>query len=267
MLELLAERGPCALYELHDGSGLPKTTLRRLLATLAKRNFVRRGISDGVYRLNLALPAQRDESHVGRVARLVRAASPCMLALTRSTTWPSDLHVYFDGRMKIVESTHALSPFGQSKRQVCENEINLFAAASGIAYLSTLSDEQIDAKIDELQGHELWRLSRLGVRRARLFKEIARARVTGYGKRLVSQTDSLGFTAIAAPIRSKEGCVGAISLWWQQSYLDSQNFAERHGGALSSAARTIGRDFDALTRHPQPAPIAKSLTRESFSPP
>ena len=99
-------------------------------------------------------------------------------------------------------------------------------------------------------------MSRFGIRRALLFHEIARARASGLGRRLVSQTDSLGFNAIAAPIRSEEGCVGAISLWWPQSYVNADVFSQRHGEALTNAAQAIAHDFDALNKVMRPTSSA-----------
>jgi len=248
ILEILAGRGPSALHDLHKLSGLSKTTVRRLLGTLEKRDFVRRGISDGAYRVNVALPAHGQDTFTGRVARLVRSASQSMLELTRSIGWPSDLHIYVDGRMRIVESTHALSRFGHSKRDVCENELNLFVAASGLAYLSTLSDEQIYRKIQELQTDELWSQGRYGIPRSRLFQEIARARASGLGTRIISQTDSGGFNAVAAPLLLHSRCIGALSVWWPQSYLSPRSFIARHGEEMIQTARAISLNLSAVSQ-------------------
>ena len=100
--------GPASLQKLHEQTGLSKSTLRRLLATLVDRRYIRRGISDNIYRSNVAVPTSAFGETAVRYGRLVEVASPYMMQLTEAVKWPSDLHVYHDGHMQILESTHGL---------------------------------------------------------------------------------------------------------------------------------------------------------------
>src|SRR5262245_55573285 len=84
ILEVLAQDAPCTLHQLHERSKLPKSTIRRLLGTLKKRHFVRQGISDGLYRTNIALPWATDREHAATAARVVEVARPHMIRLTEN---------------------------------------------------------------------------------------------------------------------------------------------------------------------------------------
>ncbi len=103
VLEILAKDRRCSLHQLHERTRLPKSTLRRLLRTLTKRHLVRVGISDGLLRPNIAFPWSGDRAHAAHIGHVVEIALPHMVELTRRIGWPSDLHVYNNGRMQIVE--------------------------------------------------------------------------------------------------------------------------------------------------------------------
>jgi IclR family mhp operon transcriptional activator len=227
------------LKEAHRLSGLPKSTAKRLLDALVRRNLVRRGLSDGYYRLNITMPSPGEYADVSRIANLVRAAAPHMVDLTRSIGWPADLLVFRNGRMQIIETTHTLSPFDPGNQRIYDIELNIFAAAGGIAYLSTLTDEQVRQQIKDLDGDERFSLSRYGIPPSRLFQEIERARGTGFARRLVGQTGALSFNAIAAPIFADEGCIGAISVWWPKTYSTPTAFLKMHSVRIGQASSAV----------------------------
>ena len=243
ILELLAVRGPSALHELQRASGLSKTTLRRLLETLTRRQFVRRGLTDGVYRTNITLPTRGDQTHQGMIARLINVSTPLLLGINNTIRWPIDLHVHHQGRMQIIESTRTISPFGFNHPYRPELELNIFAAASGLCYLSTLPDERVLKLIDALRDHELWSLSRHRISTHRLFQELAAVRKNGYARRLASQTDQNSFHAIATPILSGRRGIGAVSVWWPRAYLSVAAFADRYAERLKGLAKAISAAF------------------------
>ena len=246
ILEVLATRGPSALHDVQRLTGLPKSTSKRLLEALVRRNLVRRGLSDGLYRINVSIPRPGDASHVSRVASLVKAAAPHLVDLTRSIGWPADLHIFHQGRMQIIETTHALSPFESGKPHIYDLELNVFAAASGIAYLSTLPDDQIRTLIRQLKSDDRLSLAAYRISAFRLLKEVDRARRTNFGRRLVSQSGLGKFDAVAVPIRSDAQGVGAISVWWPRAYQSTSEFWKMHGGEITRVARLTSEDSRGL---------------------
>jgi IclR family mhp operon transcriptional activator len=239
LLECLAERGPSSLQQLHASTGLSKSTLRRLLATLAQRRFIRQGISDGMFRTNIATPSGVDAELTLRIGRLVEVARPHMLALTKQVRWPSDLHIFVRGRMRILESTHGLSPFGRSDGFGPDAELNLFAAASGLAYMAQRNDDFVIKLVEELRDEEIWSLSRFGVTPQRLLQELGGIRRKGFAKRRVSQGRTENRDAIAVPVFEGRKPIGALTLTWQRQLMSADKFAELHLAALRSAADAI----------------------------
>lgn len=241
VLEALAERGPAGLQQLHAATGLSKSTLRRLLATMVQRRFIRQGISDGMYRSNIATPMGIDSDLTIRIGRLVEVARPHMLALTQQVRWPSDLHIYANGRMRILESTHGLSPFGRGSSFMVDSELNLFAAASGLAFLASHDDGFALRLAEELESDEYWSMSRFGLTASRLVVELKKVRRMGFAMRRVTQGRPDGRNAIAVTIGDGVSAVGALTISWQRQLMSADEFAAQHLAALQSATKAISK--------------------------
>jgi IclR family mhp operon transcriptional activator len=239
LLECLAQHGPSSLQQLHAATGHSKSTLRRLLATLVERRFIRRGITDGMYRTNVATPRGVDAELTLRIGRLVEVARPHMLALTEAVRWPSDLHIFVGTRMRILESTHGMSPFGRSTGLGADAELNLFAAASGLVYLAHRDEAFVLDLVRALKDEEFWSLSRFGVRPQRLLQELKEIRRQGYAKRRVTQGRLDGREAIAVAIFEGRKPIGALSIAWHRRLMPIDAFAAQHLERLRAAARAI----------------------------
>jgi IclR family mhp operon transcriptional activator len=239
ILEVLATHGPAALSSVRHLTGLPKSTTNRLLEALVRRNLVRRGLSDGNFRINITMPRPGDATYVSRVAGLIKAAAPHLIHLTHLIGWPADLHIFHEGRMQIIETTHALSPFEAGTPLNYNLELNVFAAASGIAYLSTLPEDEVRLLIRQLESDEHFSLAAYRVSPVRLFKELDRARLEKFGRRLVNQISAGRFSSVAVPIRTRGRGVGAISVWWPRAYRSATEFWKMHGKPIYKAGLLI----------------------------
>jgi len=249
VLQFLSENGPSGLHRLHTGTGLSKSTLRRLLATLVERRFVRTGISDAMYRSNTALPDHPRAGLIVQIGQIVEVARPHMLALTNQTRWPADLHIYVHGRMQILDSTRGLSPFPSGQMLKPETELNVFAAASGLAFLAALEDERVLAIVDELKTDMFSSLARFGIAPARLLKDLADIRRLGYATRRLSQSTPGDRNAIAVPLFEKQAVIGALSMSWKRKLMTPDEFAAQNIAALKHAADEISASLNAAGHH------------------
>jgi len=250
ILEVLAQESPCSLHQLHKRTSLPKSTIRRLLGTLTRQHFVRVGISDGLFRPNIALPWATDYVQATHIGRLVEVARPHMIRLTRRVEWPSDLHVYWSGRMRIVESTYSLSPFRVGERAMVDLQVNMFAAASGLVYLSRLDEAQVLALARSKPDHPLWGFKRVGVSEAVLLRELADIRKVGYAVRrpgFNTTAASRPYHAIAAAVSDASGVRGALTLFWPKRFMDIGSFAGAYAGELRATAEAISSDLGKLS--------------------
>lgn len=111
VLETLARHRAMSLSDVHRKTGLPKSTLRRLLATLVSRRFVRRSLSDNLYRATVTLPDISIEPVPPGLSLVADIGLTHALELTKKIGWPSDIHILERHWMRIVESTRLASPF------------------------------------------------------------------------------------------------------------------------------------------------------------
>jgi IclR family mhp operon transcriptional activator len=249
VLEVLARETRCSLHQLHQCTALPKSTLRRLVGTLTKRHLVRIGISDGLFRPNIALPWSVDRAHAAHIGRVVEVALPHMVDLTRQVEWPSDLHVYNAGRMQIVESTYSLSPYRIGKRAAVDLQVNMFSAAAGLAYLSRLDKAQVLALAQSEPDHPRWGFDRIGISETALLRELAGIRKAGYAFRrpgFNATVASRPHNAIATAVSDSSGVLGALTLCWPKRYMDTDAFAHVHATALRTAADAISANLARL---------------------
>jgi IclR family mhp operon transcriptional activator len=246
VVEALARHGPCPLFRLHQLTGLPKSTLRRLLATLVQRHFVRTGIEDDRYRVNISLPWASGVALPTVSARLVEAALPHMALLTHKIEWPSDLLAFRRDRMVIVESTRPLSPFSLYQALI-DFEVNMFATAGGLAYLSTLDDRKVARLMHDLSGDERWGATRFGLTEQALAAELAQIRRQGYATRRSGYTGETisddQLHAIAVPVREEGTAIGALTICWLRTYMPPERFARRHLDRLQATAQAITQDL------------------------
>ena len=238
ILDALAQ-GPASLHELHLRTQLPKSTLRRLLATMVERRYIRRGISDGIYRSNVGIPSAAHGELTFRFGRLVEVARAHMMTLTQCVKWPSDLHVYHAGRMQILESTHGVSPFEIPQSGSADTELNMFVAASGLAYLAALDEAQVQAILELTQDDEVWSPARFGVTPAQLHRMLADVRGRGYATRQVSQNKPQDRNAIAVPLFQAGQPVAALTIAWRREHMKPEAFAALHLEGLQAAASSI----------------------------
>lgn len=239
LMEVLARDGAQTLAQLHEATGLPKSTIRRLLATLQSRRIVRQTLSDGRYRINIVMPRSQGDILPPPVAAAVDLVVAIATDLTRNVDWPSDIHVPEGVAMRIVDSTRSLSPFhlyqGEANRLV-----SIFASAAGLCYLAALPAAEVAALEARTRRDLRWGLARFGLTADDLARELAATRDRGYGRRLHGyvgespRSDEL--YAIAVPVWQGDRPWGAMTLLWPRAHLPEAAFAGQFLAPLQEAA-------------------------------
>jgi IclR family mhp operon transcriptional activator len=248
ILNSLSVHGASSLQDLHARTGLPKSTIRRLLGTLIRRKIVRRSLNDRRYRANVSLPMQGEVAP--RDGWLVDCAVPHMIELTRRVGWSCDLHIFEGSHSRVIESTRPLSPFFQYEREI-DLEVSAFASAGGLAVLSTWPDAAVLALADETDQDPVWNLARLGLGRGDLLATLQHIRALGYAFRLDSYPGETSkgsrLRAIATPVIHRGSAVGALVILWPRHFLSPARFAEIHLKGLTESADCISADLDRMS--------------------
>ncbi len=249
ILDSLSIHGASSLQDLHARTGLPKSTIRRILGTLIRRKIVRRSLSDRLYRANISLPVRNSTGFARSEGSLVDCAVPHMIELTRSVGWSCDLHIFERTRSRIIESTRPLSPFFQYERQI-NLEVPVFASAGGLAVLSTWADQAVLGLVEEIGDDPAWGLCRVGIGQQKLLSTLNRVRSVGYAVRASQYSGESPLAnrlhALARPIFRGDTAIGALVILWPKGFLAPEEFANIHLPRFREAAALITADLNRI---------------------
>ena len=139
VIEQIAQQGAASLADLHRGTGLAKSTIRRLLTTLEDANFIRCSLADGLFRSNINLPSQSQSQAQTRDnlehARIASAAGPVLKDMAHNSVWPSELFVRAGQMLMILDTNRALTPIVVN-RTLIGDQVDMVTTAVGRVYLA-----------------------------------------------------------------------------------------------------------------------------------
>lgn len=239
VLDALDDRGGLTLHALHEMTGLPKPTLGRVLATLEKTGHARRRIADRSWRRT----ARRRSSPLSAIQdHLIDIGGEVLDEMCGRLAWPSDLAVYHDGAMEILETTRRNSPY-VINRLAIGFRIPVLLSGLGRAWLAFCSDAEREAIVAELiaSGDASDRTAQDAAAIASLVAETRSKgygiRADGYSVRRSAVEDKT--SGIALPIYLQDRLVACINLVWVLTAFDEAAFVRRYLGDLHAAATTI----------------------------
>jgi len=240
------ERFPgLSLRDLHRETKLPKPTLLRILGTLEANGYARRRIDDGIWRRTSR--GQPEPSSLIE-AVLLDVGCDVLDEFCRRVIWPSDLAVYRNGSMQILESSRRLTPFLINRTGV-GLRIPVLQSGLGLAWLAFCSDED-RAEILERLASSADPFDRPARERAYVDSVLATTRARGYGirakgyqpRRSMSEEKTSG---IAVPVFAHGSVVAVINLVWILSAFDEGTFVSLYLSQLKEVAGEIGRRVEA----------------------
>lgn len=244
VLAKLREMRAASLHDLHQGTGIPKPTLTRILYTLYRQGLVWQRMADGAF-LPSHLMLQR--GRLDDTSWLVEIASPVLERLCERVMWPSVLSVPRLDHMEVVETNSPRAYFDELPAGPIGFRANLLRSASGRAYLAFCPDAEREAVLRRLRdrdvaGHELAH-DPVAVRRV-----VAATRRRGYSVRAPDfgghysktrrEVDD-GRSSIAMAVCSGGHVLSCVNLTWRRKALTLTQVVDRYAGDLRSAVTTI----------------------------
>ncbi len=252
VLEVLHDMRAASLHDLNRETGIPKSTLIRILHTLHARGLVWQRMADGAFVPSHTLQRRApldDADWLGEIA------SPVLERLCKRVPWPSVLSVPRLDYMEVIETNSPRACFDYVPPAPVGFRANMLRSASGRAYLAFCPDQEREAILRRLRerdlpGHELAH----DPAAVRQIVQVTRSRGYSvrdpdfggdYGKPR-DQVDD-GRNSIAMPISVGGQVLGCVNLTWRMQVLTADQVAERHLGDLRAAIRSIekhapGRD-------------------------
>ncbi|WP_324276616.1 helix-turn-helix domain-containing protein [Blastococcus brunescens] len=244
VLQVLRDVGAASLHDLHLATGIPKSTLTRILHTAAQHGLVWQRMVDGAFLPSHTLQ-RRVESDDGEW--LAEIASPVLGELSQRLQWPSIVSVPRLDHMETLETNSSRTYFDGLPPRPHGFRVNMLGSASGRAYLAFCSEQELTAVLARLRLKKdpAYQLAQddAAVRRM-----VEATRQRGYAVRAPdfggdhdrprSEVDD-GRESIAMPVRVDGRVVGCINLTWRRRALSLPTAVERHLDDLRAAVRTV----------------------------
>lgn len=245
VLRSLEEDTGKSLAEIHQATGIPKASLLRILETLEKNRFAWRAIGDGRYRRSISLTARRRQDET--TTRIAEIAAPYLEQLQRKVIWPSDILVYRDGNLQLVETSRRHSNLGLQVYRI-GFRVDLFLSAPGRAYLAFCPEAERQAILTRAAEQPPPTARSRAVLAHELNDILAETRRLGYASRDPlfggSETDIRefddGLDAIAVPICRDAQVVACMNLVWPRKYKLKAKIVADHLSDLQETAQAIG---------------------------
>ena len=249
VLRKLNERHGQSLAELHAATGIPKPSLLRILDTLEASGFAWRAIGDGRYRRRFALilrPSIADE-----LLAIGEIAAPFLEALRRKVIWPSDVLVFRDFRMELVETSRRQSTLGVAMYPL-GYRVEMFLSAPGRAWLAFCSDAEREAVLADAALHPPMLQRSRDLLRGGLAAILDETRRLGYASRdpLFGGADDKDISviddrldAIAVPLMAGGRVLATMNLVWPRKYRLKEQIVREHLADLQETAASIAAAF------------------------
>ncbi|MGH3318787.1 MAG: helix-turn-helix domain-containing protein [Streptosporangiaceae bacterium] len=252
VLRVLQEMRAASLHDLCLATGIPKSSLTRILYTCYQEGLVWQRMADGAF-----LPSHtlQRRAPLDDADWLVEVASPVLGGLCEKVSWPSVLSVPRLDHMEVLETNSPRAYFDDVPARPVHFRANILRSASGRAYLAFCPEQEREAVLRRLRerevpGHELAR----DPERVRQLVEGTRrrgysVRAPEFGGDYEKTRDEVddGRNSIAVPIQVDGQVLGCVNLTWRRQVLTVDQVARRHLKDLHGAVRTIERRATAVS--------------------
>ncbi len=225
---LALNAGPARPAELAATTGIDRTTIYRLLATLMQRGLVAR--SPAADRYFLLRDVQRLSEGFVETDQLRHTAARALGQMLPQVKWPSDFCVFDRGAMVICETTHRFSTLSIHRAMVGRKS-SMTRSATGRAVLAGASPEECAhmlALAETLQGEKP--PSSL----APLQEDFARR---GYAWAVGSVEPHI--SAIAVPVVAAGRVLGSVNIVFFRRAATPEQIAAAHLADLQACAAAI----------------------------
>lgn len=192
---------------LSERTALNRTTVKRILETLALDGYVRHNDAEGSYSLApevLSLSRGLSDGALLMDARLLQCAAPVLDSLVRETGWCVSLATVQDGCMLLRKTTHSYSDMSGEAEMRKFHRLPMLFSAIGRAYLTDCQDDERQTILERLQAHRDQQLPI--AKNPRLVQLITqRVRDQGYAIQDGDWPGEKRYGAVATSVRCRDG--------------------------------------------------------------
>lgn len=245
VLQAINRSGSLPMKDIQKACDLPFPTVSRIVQSLMHDGLIEREPKRRHYRPT-AMVQTLSHGFQGD-GRLVKAARPHIVELTRQVGWPITLSTHVGHSMVIRDSTHALSALTFSE-YFPGYASPMVESAAGLAYLAALPDDECEFILSSMSQLDQpdWINILTDIEETNLLEEI---RDSGFASRSFNRfTRNPGKTSsIASPVFEHERPAGAISLAYFASAMGPEDAIRQFVPLLRASAAVISAE---LTNNP-----------------
>ncbi|HUH61186.1 MAG TPA: helix-turn-helix domain-containing protein [Candidimonas sp.] len=237
VLRAMNEKPVWSLQELQVCTGLPKSTLHRILSALRDERYVR--CDEGMYGYyQLTSNVLALSKGVTERSHLVDVAAPILIATTKRIRWPISMGVIDGHEMRVSFCTMPYSPYA-IRPSSFGRRYGLFDSALGKAYFTYCGSVERRILYDHLRAHED---PSVGLPSCQQMKGVIQeTRKTGFGVRY--GRTSAESSAFAIPVFSRGELLATMCYSTFSGSLDETAIKE-FLPVLKDAAQTVGALWD-----------------------
>ncbi len=254
VLQAINRSGSATLTDIAKACNLPFPTVSRLVQSLQHEGLIEREPNRRRYRPT-ALVQTLAHGFQGD-ARLVKAARPHIVELTRMVGWPITLSTHVGHSMVIRDSTHALSALTFNE-YFPGYASPLLETAAGLIYIASIDEAEREALVASMKVLENpeWDHA-IGLAEDQGF--LAQLRDQGYATRSFNRfTRNPGKTSsLAAAVFEGERPVGTISLAFFASAMKMEDAVSRFSELIRTCAAAISAELSIDAELPDGEPEA-----------
>lgn len=233
-------RGHAQLREIHTATGLPKSTISRMLDTLMAEGYVLQDRQKG-YRVTarvLTLAAGYDAADL-----LLEVARPVLEKLRHNHLWPSDLAVLDHDAMVILDTGR--DPGTLSLNRTVGSRLPVLVTALGRAFLAHAKPAVIERTLTVLaQSSDPFAAPARDLKTVR--RLLDRVRKQGYA---TGDREYLPTTrSVAVPILAGDEVMASLNMMVVASAMDINQVVKQFTPVIREAAETIGANLARAAR-------------------
>jgi IclR family mhp operon transcriptional activator len=241
VLRVINQSGPLSMTEIAQQAKVPYATVCRIVQTLLHEGLIEREPSRPKYRPTALVQALSQGFQA--YDRVVAAARPHLVRLTRRLLWPVALTTRVGQDMVVRDSTHALTSmtFNHYNRGYT---LPIMGSAAGRAFLAFAPEEERRMVLSSLRGAKQYERDDMAhmIASGALLDTI---RSQGYATKLRNEyIETPGKTSsIAVPVFENGSLAAVLIMSYFTSAMRMSEAEEKLAPALLQAADAIGLDL------------------------
>lgn len=218
---------------VHEETGMPKSTIVRMLETLMAEGYVARDNLFGGYRVTHNVSELTSGYH--GISHIIEVARAPAIELTKRIKWPIGLGIIDGDAMSIQFWTGAISPWAHTNT-LLGGRADLMTSAMGRSYLAFCAPEELEKYLAIFRATPWRQFDETAERGLRLL--LQKIRNDGYSTRC-PRTKPYRTSTLAMPIRLGSNFRAAISISYFKTAIPATELAERIVRPLREVAAAI----------------------------